>query len=198
MTVKPGVDWGELVPIPADAVDIGSDADLAAALERGERRALRLRGGDLFKAVGAPSGATSVKVPVDILRVHLDEHEATAVAHVIARPAGLLGWWRGSILCVMNVEHVGRADIAPRAHPNDGRFDVVEVAASMSWRDRRQAWRRLPTGTHVPHPDISTRRSRREDFSFDHPVAVRVDGIERGLVRSISISVVPDGATVFL
>ena len=49
-------------------------------------------------------------------------------------------------------------DVAPRAHPNDGRFDVVEVSAAMPARARLQAWRRLATGTHVPHPDITTRR----------------------------------------
>lgn len=199
MTVRPGADWGAVVPIPVDAMDINSDAELAAALDRGEHRPLRLRGGDLFTSIGAPRGTnTSVRVPIDILSVHLDGRESAAVAHVIARSAGPLGWWRGPVLCIMNAEHVGPADVAPRAHPNDGRFDVLEVSASMSRRARWQAWRRLSTGTHVPHPDIRTRRGRHEEFRFPRPVAVRVDGFERGTVRSIAVSVVPDAATIFV
>ena len=32
----------------------------------------------------------------------------------------------------MNVDRLGHWDVAPRAHPNDGRVDVVEVDAAMS------------------------------------------------------------------
>jgi len=182
-----------------DALDIGSDAELAAAIDRGDRRPLRLRGGDLFRSIGAPTGSrATVRVPIDVLRVRLDGRESTAVAHLVARSTGRLGWWRGPILCVMNAEYIGAADVAPRAHPNDGRFDVVEVSAAMSARARWQAWRRLPTGTHVPHPDIATRRGRDQEFGFPRPVHVRVDGAERGTVRSIAVSVVPDAATIFV
>lgn len=198
MTVRPGTDWGEVVLIPADAIELGSDAELAAALDRREAQPLLLRGGDLFRAVGAPSASapTSVRLPVDVLRVDAGGHTLTAVAHVIARRAGRLGWWRGAILCIMNAEHLGRADVAPRAHPNDGRFDVVEVSASMSLRSRWQAWRRLGTGTHLPHPEIATRRGRREEFRFDRPLMLYVDGVERGVVRSFTVSVVPDAAVI--
>ena len=57
---------------------------------------------------------------------------------------------------MLNADRIGAWDVAPRAHPNDGQLDVVEVDASMGLRDRWQASRRLATGTHVPHPAIHT------------------------------------------
>ena len=54
----------------------------------------------------------------------------------------------------------------------------------MSVRARWQAWRRLRSGSHVPHPDITVRRIRAEAFSFDARVGVWVDGVERGTVRA--------------
>ena len=51
---------------------------------------------------------------------------------------------------------------------------------SMSIRDRVQASRRLATGTHIPHPRIASRRSRHETFTFDRPMGLWLDGVERG------------------
>ena len=62
-----------------------------------------------------------------MLRVDADGRRLTAVAHVVARGGG--PWWRGPIVAVMNADRLGRWDVAPRAHPNDGRLDVVEVDA---------------------------------------------------------------------
>lgn len=198
MTVKPGADWGEAVPMPEDVIAVVTDSSLCEALAHG--RAVHIRGGDLFRTVGAPGsvGATALKLSVDILHVVADGVAMEAVAHVVARTPGRLGWWRGPILCVMNVEFLGRHDVAPRAHPNDGRFDVVKVSSAISIRDRWQAFRRLATGTHVPHPDIATRRGREESFTFDRPRRLWVDGVPRGTVRSLTVSVVPDAAIVYV
>jgi len=117
---------------------------------------------------------------------------------VLARRRGRLGWWRGPIVAVMNVDHLGGWDVAPRAHPNDGWLDVVEVSAAMSRRARWQAWRRLDTGTHLPHPDIVTRRVRDVSFSFDPSVALWLDGIDRGDVRALRVSLEPDAAEIYV
>lgn len=203
MTIKRAGEWGVVVPTPSGALAVGSDAELAEALERREPRALVVRGGDLHRAVGARRDpATSLRVPIDVLRVEADGQTFLAVAHVVVGPPAWLGWWTawrgGRLLAVMNAEHIGAHDVAPRAHPNDGRFDVVEVSAAMPARARLQAWRRLATGTHVPHPDITTRRGVDEQFCFAPPGALRVDGRDRGLVRSLSVRVEPDAAVIHL
>ena len=198
MTVKPGADWGEVVSMPGDLIGVSTDAALREALSQGA--AVRVGGGDLFRTVGAsPSaGGTALELPIDLLRIVADGVATDAVAHVVARVPGRLGGWRGPILCVMNVEYLGGHDVAPRAHPNDGRFDVVEVSPSMSLRARGQAYRRLATGTHVPHPDIAARRGREETFTFDRPLQLWIDGVSTGTVRSLTVSVAPDAAVVYV
>jgi diacylglycerol kinase family enzyme len=182
-----------------DTLEVRNDDELAAALSCGDPRPLLIRGGDLHRSVGAPRGAAATtRLPIDVIDVTADDRRLTAVAHVVARRRGRIGWWRGPIIALMNVDHRGRWDAAPRAHPNDGWLDVIEVDEAMSWRSRWQAWRRLPTGSHLPHPDIGTRRSRAEMFTFDEPLALWVDGVERGTVRSLSVAVRPDGAVVYV
>jgi len=199
MTVKPGSTWGEVVAAPEGALVVRNDDELAAAVERGESRPLVVSGGDLYRTAGSPARVgTVVRVSIDVLKVIAEGVALTAVAHVVARRPGRLGWWRGRIVAVMNAEHIGPWDVAPRSHPNDGRFDLVDVAASMSLRERWHASRRLRTGTHVPHPRVASRRSRQETFTFDRPMGLWLDGVSRGTVRSLTVSVVPDAAEIYI
>jgi hypothetical protein len=200
MTVRRGSEWGEEVAIPADALTVRSDRELAAALAAGADRPLLLRGGDLHRSLGSPSGGAAAgrRLSIDVLRVVTDGGVRTAVAHVLARRPGPLGWWRGPLVLVSNVDHVGTWDAAPRAHPNDGRLDVIDVSASMGVRARFQARARLRTGTHLPHPDIITRRARHAAFEFAAPLAVWVDAERWGTTRSLSVEVDPDAAAIYV
>ncbi len=83
----------------------------------------------------------------------------------------------GPIVAVMNAEFLGDWDVAPRAHPGDGLLDVVSVAAGMSLADRLRARRRLPAGTHVPHPAITIERRPAVQLGFDRPTPVWLDGV---------------------
>jgi hypothetical protein len=200
VTVKAGEEWGRQVTTAvADAVVVEGDAALAAAIPGiVGTRAVVARGGDLHRSLGAPTGAATRRLPIDAIAVAADEHSFVAVAHVVARRRGRLGWWRGPIVAVMNVDHVGNWDVAPRAHPNDGWLDVVAIDGAMSRRARWQVLRRLPTGTHLPHPDIATRRVREATYSFDPPLGLTVDGVDRGTVRSLRVSVEPDAAEIYV
>ena len=198
MTIRPGETWGEAVPVPDDLVDVAGDAEVVAHLEGGDDRPMRLVGGDLLRTLGGPStGERLQQFPIDVLRVEADGRRFAAIAHVVARDRRWAGW-RGPIVAVMNVDRHGRWDVAPRAHPNDGRADVVEVDASMGPRARWQARRRLPTGTHVPHPAIHTGRATERAWHFERPLGLWVDSIRRGTVRSLRVTVEPDGATVHI
>ena len=198
MTVRRGDAWGEAVTGAVDAAVVSNDADLADAVA-GSDRPVVIRGGDMHRSLGSPAGeAVTRRLPIDVIALVVDGRPRTAVAHVIARRHGRLGWWRGPIVAVMNVDHVGAWDAAPRAHPNDGWLDVIEVSESMSLRARWQAWRRLPTGSHLPHPDITVRRVRTETFTFGRPLSVWIDGIARGPIRSLRVDVEPDGAVLYV
>lgn len=196
MTIRRGSTWGESVPTPDDIVLVGSDAELAARLASTDTRAVQLVGGDLLATLGGPSrGADRQRFPIDVLHVRADGREVIAVAHVVARGRS---WWRGPLIAALNVDRIGRWDVAPRAHPGDGRFDVVEVETAMSRRDRWQAWRRLPTGNHVPHPAIRVGATTSVSWTFDEPRRLWIDGVAYGTVRSVDVTVDADAAVVHI
>ena len=199
MIVKRGEQWGTPTAAPIDALEVRSDAAIADAVTSARPRPVVVRGGDLHRSLGTPAGpAATTRLPIDVIRVTADGRRLVAVGHVVVRQRGRLGWWRDRIVGVMNVDHLGAWDAAPRAHPNDGWLDVIEVAASMSVRARWQAWRRMPAGNHVPHPDIAVRRVRAQSFAFVRALGLWVDGVEQGTVRALQVEVEPDAAEIYV
>lgn len=162
-----------------------SDREIAEASDP-----VGLAGGDLFRSLGSPKPRDPVqRLDIDGMHVVLDGvREFEAVAHVLARRS----WWRGRIVAVMNVDHAGEWNVAPRAHPNDGQLDVVEVAPEMSIRHRWSARRRLPQGTHVPHPHVAVGRRTSDTWSFRRPHRVWIDGRLVGRATRMTVTVVPD------
>jgi hypothetical protein len=195
MTIEKGQPWGVPIARPEDLLVVDSDAALALALVADPGRPVGPSAGDLHRSLGSPPRRDEMqRLPVDMITCRFGDETAVAVAHVVMRSR----WWHGPIVAVMNVDHVGNWNVAPRAHPNDGRVDVVEVAASMTLRERWQARSRLAGGTHVPHPAITTTTVRTRSWQFDRPMTVWVDGARAGTAISVSIEVVPDAGEVFV
>jgi hypothetical protein len=192
VTIRPGEEWGTTVERPADLRVVHSDREIVEWADQGP---VGLGGGDLFRSLGSPEQRDPVqRVDVDALHVVLDGRgEFDAVAHVIVRRA----WWRGRIVVVMNVDHLAEWNIAPRAHPNDGRADIVDVAPAMSIRDRWAARQRLPQGMHVPHPSIGVSRQVADEWTFDRPHRVWIDGTDVGTATHVAVTVVPDRYVVY-
>jgi hypothetical protein len=189
MTVRKGVEWGERVTRPNGLVVAASDAELAVLVAGGSPPPLAVAKGDLRRTLGDSSAGTTMQlVALDLLRVVADGAEMCAVAHVVARHS----WWRGRIVGVFNSEHLGRWDVAPRGHPNDGLAEVIDVDPTMTLRQRVQAWRRLPSGTHVPHPAIGVSRAASVNWEFGSPLTLHVDGVRRGTVRRLTVTVDAD------
>jgi hypothetical protein len=203
MTIRPGAPWGREVPRPAGLVVVDDDAALARAIGMSDGPPVAAGSGDLARTLGVTSldrRSTVNEFPIDLLHVRVDDagEPILACAHVIARSPSSRGhWFRGRILAVMNAEFIGEWDVAPRGHPNDGRMEVFDVDASMTVRDRIAARRRLRTGTHLPHPRVSTRSVRSGAWSFARPLEVVVDGRRIGRASSLAIDVVPDAAIVY-
>jgi hypothetical protein len=207
MTIRKGQEWGTDVPVPSDLVIARSDRELGALVASDPDRPLAVGHGDLHRTLGAPvlgrtgSGAGRTRarrVDMDLLRVELDDAVTVAVAHVIARRPGALGWWRGPVIGVFNVEHLHRWDPAPGGHPNDGRAEVIEVSASMELRARFQAWRRLPSGSHLPHPAISLSRRSEMSWTFERPLTAYIDGERHGSTRTMRVTVEADAYHLYL
>jgi diacylglycerol kinase family enzyme len=89
----------------------------------------------------------------------------------------------------MNAEFLGKWDVAPRSHPNDGLLDTFDV--TMSVGDRIKARSRLATGTHLPHPQIKQRRVSALQIDVDG-LDVWLDGERIGPAKTLSIRVEPD------
>jgi len=195
MTVERGRDWGGVGPVPTDAVVASGNAELRAVITEA-RRADRpiphvaLTGGDLCRTLGgrgrAVPGGTGSRVVVDIGSVLLDGRLHWFAAHLVARsPGGVGRWWVAA-----NAAHLGRWNLAPRAHPGDGLLDILD--ADLRPAAQIGAWRRLGRGEHVPHPGISYRRVPAVQIAFERPVTVRLDGEVMGRVRSLSVRIEPE------
>ena len=181
---------------------VHSDAEARAVVERSRRAGeepppLGLLGGDLCRTLGGRGDEgrlrsdEATRAVVDLGSVLVDGRQYWFVAHLVARRS----WWRGPVVAAMNAQWLGSWDVAPRSHPNDGRLDVV--TADLSLRDRTKAWRRLPQGTHVPHPDIVERRVAASQIDLPPRTAVWLDG-ERAATgaRALSVRIEPDALTV--
>ena len=204
-----GADLGALGTIPAEARRVADDA-AAAEVVAEARRAGRpvppvvLAGGDLARTFGlvaasaqnaAAPGAgeeAGVRVSVDVGAALVDGLLHWFVSHLVARRS----WWRGRLLVVANASFVGQWNVAPRAHPGDGRLDTFDARPSLAVR--LAARRRLPAGTHVPHPDIVQRRVAAAQFDFDPALDVRLDGHRVGRATTLSVRVEPAALEVWI
>lgn len=213
MTIRKGEPWGRRVARPGSVRVAATDAELAA-LVGVDGAPVLVVGGDLARSLGAPGGGAVpgagepvLKVPIDLLDVTLDGRRLQAVAHVVVGelPGRLIRRVlggplppRGEVMFVANTDHVGGADLLPRAHPNDGRFDVLVVDPAMPWRARRAANRRAVSGTHLPHPQLSVSRAAAADWSLAARRHVAVDGVASGQASTVTVRVDADAATILV
>lgn len=220
VTIRKGEPWGRQVPRPDAVRVVATDAALAAATAVDGDPVLVI-GGDIRRGVGGrtaaaaapPAGAAVLEVPIDLLAVTIGDgatNGATtrrAAAHVTVGGDGgavarlLTGGplrGTGELMVVGNADHIGDADVFPRGHPNDGRFDVLVASAAMRWRARRAANARMRTGTHLPHPQLSVSRASHAEWRFGRPRRVTIDGVPDGETDRLAVTVLPDAATILI
>ena len=231
MSIAKGRDWGEVGPIPGDAVFAATDSEAAAVVAAARRDGqpappVVLTGGDLARTLGTTGGhrpakgpavgaevtdglsaatgarvkaspgrtkpATGTRVWADMGAALVDGRLFWFAAHLVARRS----WWRGRVLVVANAAFMGRGNVAPRAHPGDGRLDVLDARLRLG--DRIRARSRLGAGTHLPHPDIEQRRVAAAQFDLDPALNVYADGRPLGRAAAISVRVEPASLEVWL
>jgi hypothetical protein len=213
MTIEKGQEWGHRGQRPQSVRVVHSDTDLVDAWTQDSSTVFAVMAGDLHMALGQPKWQDDQTecqfLPVDVFHVtvtqqHDHQHsahnsEAKDVVETFAVSSVCIGSWftRGRFITVSNCGFVGRYNIAPRAHPNDGEMDVVTVYSGMDWRQRVQARSRARLGQHVPHPQISMERGRSHSWTKESKrEKLFIDGREIRNWASVEITVIPDACTV--
>ncbi|MXV97189.1 MAG: hypothetical protein F4Z90_00410 [Acidimicrobiaceae bacterium] len=200
-----GVDFGVAGEIPADALAAGSDPAAARIVAEARRANLAippvvLTGGDLARTLGLaparamsqPVAATGARFAIDVGAALVDGRLHWFVAHLVARRS----WWRGRLLVAANASFIGRWNAAPRSHAGDGRLDVFDADPPLVVR--LAARRRLPSGSHVPHPQITQRRIAAAQYDLDPALDVYLDGVRLGRARTLSLRVEPGALEVWI
>jgi len=201
MPIRKGEDWGEAGGLDQRGVVVCSDGEARSVVETARRAgrpipSLGLVAGDLARTLGATGdvnrlrSAEAWRFPLDLGRAVVDGSTHWFVAHLVARRPR----WSGRFVVAMNSQWLGDWDMAPRAHPGDGRLDLVE--GTLSAADRIKARGRLPHGGHLPHPDLATRRVRVFETIFDRPTVVRLDGESVGKTRRLEIALESSALTI--
>ena len=203
MSIRKGTDWGRPEPVPDDAIFVNNDAEANEAVSASRRARkptppLCLLGGDLARTLGVADNEASLRagegthVQIDLGMALVDGRLVWFVSHLVARRS----WWRGPIVIAANAAFMGDYNVAPKAHPGDGRLDLIEADPSFS--ERLKARSRLRSGTHVPHPQIKIRRCRAAQLELTRSTPVALDGISIGEARTLSIRVEPEALDVWI
>jgi hypothetical protein len=213
--IRKGKLWGRATTAPADAEIAGDDAALAAVAAQRPGIRVVFRPGptsDLGRALGLgghdPDERTRpTEVAVDGLR--LDREPGMALnAVVIGTPPDRMRPWtrsrhvevsvdgrdrftgRATTVVVASGQFLRGADIVPRGHPGDGRAEVQIYA--LGWSERPAMRRRLPQGTHLPHPRIHQVTGRRVEVRMAGGTApLEADGVRSGRVGGLTVEVLP-------
>lgn len=166
---------GVAVPIDAIALEPGEPGEGEPA-EPGTAPALALALN--MVVLGPPPGRLRAMARSAPVQVRVDGRA------VHAGPA--------TTVVIANGQFLDGDDVVPRGHPGDGRLEVQVYALG---RGERRAMRaRLPTGTHVPHPRITTAVGRRVEVDVEtgaRACALQVDGRHRPPVRTLRATVAP-------
>lgn len=212
MTIEKGKDWGTRLELPTDAPIVSTDHELAqlfsidadGSLAGPSMIGLRSptpevnNASGLARTVSARASNDELRsgertaLPIDLAVVSLDgEWHVIAGSLVLRRPR-----WAGVVEGAMNASFYGDWNVAPAGHPNDGRLDVIR--AELPIADRLKARKRLPAGTHIPHPGITVRRLKAGKFTPDSRARVWLDHHDFGHVHEVDFAVHPDATTIVI
>jgi hypothetical protein len=194
VTIEKGKLWETTTPPSAPTISAESQEELHTItqllLRTNEKIVLSLSGpSDLKRTIGAlepTSDQITVYFPIDGARIELDEKKVFLTAH-----AKLQSRFGRDSMFVMNAQWLGDANLGPRAHPNDGKLDVISWENLSLW-ERRKIRARFPTGSFLPHPSVTSMRMSNFSTEFKKARSVQIDGVDYGHTHHFSFEVIPD------
>lgn len=207
MTIRKFSEWGRLIVRPEVIEICNSDAQVARVVTQYRSRGtpiphIHVTAGSLATTLGEllPLPSTEVReLPIDLLHISYrisSGMQCTAIAANSVLMKRRL--WAGQIVVATNSGYLRTWEIAPRAHPNDGVFDVVEVNANMSWRHRLIARHRLPHGRHLPHPSVGIHQCGSESWQFDKPIKLYIDDEFVGRITYVHVTIEADALNLVI
>ena len=176
MTISRLSPYGTSVERPQHLGILRSDREIASDFQKGGQRAPNtVVQGSIAQALGITSNDSSINtratvthVLIDLLHVEFGttdtQNKSTSIVvagSVVLQHHMLLK----THLIISNSGIVRGRDVLPRAHPNDGYVDVLEIDGTITTRQRLSAWHRAKTGSHLPHPQIRASRSTEFEWS---------------------------------
>ena len=193
MNIEKGRSWGSLSPLPPDGVIIKTNKELLEKVNNCKRQGIDLPtfgllGGDLWRTLGGRRaeerlyGGEATTLDIDLGCALLDGKIFWFCAHMFIGSK-----LKGEKIFISNVAHYGKTNPAPKAHPGDGKFDMLEV--KLSPFQTFKAVKRVSAGTHIPHPGIKYKQVSSEQFSFEKKLSIEIDGKNIGKFSTVSIRI---------
>jgi hypothetical protein len=184
----------------------GDDAALAAAVAAQPGVVVRFEPhatSDLARALGLPGPAEAGRAaPLDALRLadgalavntvvsgvvpsrlRMRHRRRACLVHVDDRQ---VFEGRATTVVVANGQFLDGLDVVPRGHPGDGWLEVQVYALAPA--QRRRMRRRLPTGTHVPHPEIHAFQGRTVRVAWEAAAELGIDGRSGPPAADVAVS----------
>ena len=191
--IRRGEPWGHAAIMPDTVVEANSDAALAMC-DRSEL--IFISHGDIARSIGNPTlpakGSRCTEISVDAMKCTLQRRGSEDLPIIAASSIVVGRFWKGRHIVVSNAGWLNDANLAPRAHPNDGVVEMLTMSSEMNLRQRFFARRRMFTGTHLPHPDITMRRESSIQILREGNETLKIDGIDFSEWTHLAIDVMPD------
>ena len=192
--IERGENWGTATTRSLEDVQVTGDNALSNSTP--DRR-LIVSGGDIAHSLGNPPsplvGEKCIEVRIDALHVLLTRRDGSTESRMAASSVVLGSWRRGRLIYVTNGGFVGKRNVSPRAHPNDGVLSVMSIDPSMGLQQRLQAREKSRLGNHVPHPLISNSRARIIELDqLSRAERLRIDGRHIRSWVKVQIEILPD------
>ena len=208
MTIRKGQEWGHFEERPSDLQLVADDVAACevvskCVIESSSTLNLSILKSDMARTLGI-TGATNLNSQMlctrfDVIEATyvLTKSEETIRRCFIGRAFISEKLFFGRTIAVLNSSFVGNRDWAPKAHPNDGKLDLVELDSSMNIRQRLTAHRLMKSGSHLPHPQIRYNQLSEYEYATDRSASLSIEGVRIGSIRHCFFRVLPDAVNLY-
>ncbi len=207
MVIKRGEDWGHRVLQPDDLLVFENDVHVNEYLTKQfqsslPNQSIAILNSNIARSLGMNGSDLSVekmlKTSFDAIEVEISDCDDQISCEIFLGNALIRNSWRrGAITGVFNTSFIAGRDWAPRAHPNDGKLDVLLIDEAMSLRQRITAYRLSRSGSHLPHPHLKYLQSQSYVANDPETAILTLDSVEFGAVKRCSFRVIPDAVSIY-